>query len=183
MANAPAQIGDTVQYVDQDGKTYNVTVENAQPPPPPSAPGATPNPAGGTLAADTYEYVLTYRVNGVESGPSAQASATTTGATSQVQLSWSPIAGATDYRIYGRQAGTLGLLYTGATPSFNDTGSVTPGAAPPTNTGHASLRFRGGGGVNATKNTLLTNVPMETAVGQTNVYRKPQTGPAIPRPA
>jgi hypothetical protein len=174
MPYQQAQAGDTVQYVKPNGQTQDVIVEAAQGDPPP-APTATPNAAGGTLAADTYEYVLTYTKDSVESAPSAQAVATTTGTTSQVQLSWPAVTGATSYRIYGRQTGALGLLYTGATPSFNDTSPSAPGAAPPADTGHASLRFRGGGGVGATKNTLLTGIVRATTTAQTNVYRKVAT--------
>jgi hypothetical protein len=67
--------------------------------------------------------------------PSAEATRTTTGTTSTVTVSWTAVAGATGYRVYGRTAGgPWGLLATVTAPtvSWTDTGSATAGAAPPT---------------------------------------------------
>lgn len=99
---------------------------------------ATPQGAGGTLASDTYEYVVTATSATGESLPSSQVSATVVatgpGATGSVDLSWTPVTGATGYKIYGRQAGALGLIGTNAVgdTTFTDTGAVVPAAAPPT---------------------------------------------------
>lgn len=93
---------------------------------------AAPQEAGGTLAADTYEYVVTAITATGETLPSNVASATIVGATGSVDLTWAAVTGATGYNVYGRQAGSLGFIGTTALLTFTDTGAVAPGAAPPT---------------------------------------------------
>lgn len=99
---------------------------------------ATPNLAGGTLADDTYEYVVTATSATGETLPSAQASATvaaTVPGTGSVDLTWDAVTDATGYRIYGRQAGALVLLGTNASgdETFTDTGAAAAGPdTPPT---------------------------------------------------
>lgn len=100
------------------------------------APTATPNGGGGTLASDTYEYVVTATSATGETLPSPVVSATVVatgpGATGSVDLAWAAVEDATGYNIYGRQNGSLGLIGTTAGLTFTDTGAVAPAAAPPT---------------------------------------------------
>lgn len=102
--------------------------------PTPSGVTATPSATGGTLAAGTY----TYRVSAVnaqgETLASAAVTASTTGTTSSVAVSWAAVtpplgvSAVTGYRVYGR-TGTVGLLTTTAagTLTYTDTGAATPG--------------------------------------------------------
>lgn len=94
---------------------------------------ATPSTTGGTLAADTYEYVVTaISANAGETLPSAEVAATTTGSTGSVALAWTAVAGAASYKVYGRQHGNLRLLGSPGTNSFTDTNQALGTAQPPT---------------------------------------------------
>lgn len=97
---------------------------------------------GGTLPAGTYYYVVTglskygqlSDTDEVgETSRSNEVTATTTGSTSSVELSWTPLAGADGYNIYrSTAAGTETLLATVTSgTSFTDTGSDTPGTQTP----------------------------------------------------
>lgn len=108
----------------------------AQPPASISAAGST---TGGTLSAATYFYKETCVVAGVESGPTAEASATTTGSTSSVALTaaatTNPI-GCSDIKIY--RATTTGAetylaRLSGPGLVYVDTGAIgtVSGATPP----------------------------------------------------
>ncbi|MCK9901278.1 hypothetical protein [Glutamicibacter sp. V16R2B1] len=91
--------------------------------------------SGGTLTADTYGYKVTALSQWGEGLPSAEVTQTTTGSTSTVTLTWTAVAGAEQYRVYGRTSGgPWGLLATVSAPtvSWTDTGSASVGAAPPT---------------------------------------------------
>jgi len=104
--------------------------------PAPGLPVLTPSTTGGTLAANSYFYKIT-ALNGVgETTGSAEATVTTTGATSSVAISWGAVAGATSYRIYrGTVTNTENLYFTSATNSFTDIGGTsTAGTVPVTNT-------------------------------------------------
>lgn len=103
----------------------------------PSGLTATPHATGGTLAAGTYSYEVT-AVNGDgETTASASVTATTTGATGSVALAWTRVADGVTYKIYGRSAGSLGLIATVGSgdpdnpPHYTDSGAPAPGAAPP----------------------------------------------------
>lgn len=103
------------------------------------APGAitvTPSAAGGTLAAATYYYKATSVTAIGESMGSAEVSATTTGTTGSVALSWAAVSGATKYRIYrSTAAGAESGYYEITTNSFTDIGAATTaGSMPPYNT-------------------------------------------------
>jgi hypothetical protein len=96
---------------------------------------------GGTLANGAYAYQVT-AVNA--NGETTALAATTItvsagGGSASVILTWQPdgdSAGVT-YKVYGRVAGSIGLLATvgpfddDQTPTYTDTGSPAPGAAPP----------------------------------------------------
>lgn len=93
---------------------------------------ATPSASGGTVAAGTYYYKVTALGGGGETVASPEATATTTGSTSSVALSWTAVTGATGYRIYkGSSTGAENTYFTSATNSFTDVGgSGTSGTVP-----------------------------------------------------
>ena len=93
---------------------------------------------GGALAAGTYSYkVVARRV--LQSGlvtrstPSALATSTTT--TGAVRLAWSPVAGATEYRVYGRTSAGLTRYWTVTDTAFIDTGTTGQAGTAPTTPG------------------------------------------------
>lgn len=110
----------------------------------PRALTGTPSTTGGTLAAGTYYYKVTAVTAQGETMTSFQASATTTGATGSVALSWAapnaggPDAGAiTGYRLYrGTVSGAQNVLIGSPTgTSFTDTGGAGTAATMPTSNG------------------------------------------------
>ena len=99
----------------------------------PSAPTLS-TAAGGSLAVDTtYFYKVTAVFGAAESLPSAEASKKTSSTDKTIELNWTAVAGATGYKVYrGTASGDVKLLTTlGAVTTFNDDGSLTPGAAAP----------------------------------------------------
>jgi hypothetical protein len=111
----------------------------------PATPTATPAITGGTLtaAASPYEYELVALDANGSTLPSAPVVVSIpSGTTGSVLLSGPTIEFATSYSIYGRKAGSIGLLVAGLTGSYTedgvpgtwswtDTGAATPGAVPP----------------------------------------------------
>jgi hypothetical protein len=101
----------------------------------PAAPTLVPSTTGGFLAAGTYSYRIS-AIRGVgetAAGVAAQATVGAGGAGS-VAISWSPIAGATSYGIYGRTAGSECQLamVPAALTGWTDSGLAQPGTAAPT---------------------------------------------------
>jgi hypothetical protein len=95
-------------------------------------PAAAPATTGGTLAAGTYYYKITALNAAGESIPSAEVSATTTGSTGSVVLTWTATAGATSYKIYkGTTAGGESSYFTSTTATYTDTGTTGTSATPP----------------------------------------------------
>jgi hypothetical protein len=86
---------------------------------------ATPSTTGGTLAASTYFYkVVGIDSTGAASGVSAEVSATTTGTTSSVGLTWDVMPGAVSYRVYAGTRTNAEFHYiASATNSATDIGS------------------------------------------------------------
>jgi prepilin-type N-terminal cleavage/methylation domain-containing protein len=70
----------------------------------------TPASSGGTLLADTYSYVVTALVSGVEVPGTAASATVASGLTNKVTVSWTAYAGAGSYNVYGRGAGGLRFL-------------------------------------------------------------------------
>jgi hypothetical protein len=105
------------------------------------APRATENKTftagAGTLLPGTYSYKVT-AVNGTaqESAASVETSlaVATAGASNGVNVNWRAVQGAVSYNVYGRTAGSEGLLANVAALTYLDNGTVTPGIAPPTPT-------------------------------------------------
>lgn len=95
--------------------------------------------AGGSLPPGTYSYrVIARRPVGQgttgRSTASAQVSATTV-STGGVHVSWTPVSGATEYKVYGRSAGALATVWTVASAQFVDTGTGGAAEAVPTSPG------------------------------------------------
>jgi hypothetical protein len=83
--------------------------------------------AGGSLGNGTYSYaVVAQRTVGSDSLARSAASAVATAATASgaVRISWNPVAGASEYRVYGRTAGGLTRYWTVTGTSFTDTGTA-----------------------------------------------------------
>ena len=98
---------------------------------PPSGVTITPFSTGGTLTAATYYYVITASNANGETTPSNEVSATVTGTTSRITLTWSPAGennfAPTSYSIYrGTTTGGEHKLLTqvsGSTLTYTDTGA------------------------------------------------------------
>lgn len=89
--------------------------------------------AGGTLAAGTYWYRVSAVVGGVEGLACLEQSGTVaSGSTGSVALSWTAVASATAYKIYGRTQGAEQLLTSQAGTTYTDTNAATPSGALPT---------------------------------------------------
>lgn len=88
---------------------------------------------GGTLAAASYAYSVTAVNSSGETISSTGATVVVAaGTTNSVTVGWGAVVGATQYRIYGRTAGSQLYIGTSTTLSFLDTGAITPaGATPP----------------------------------------------------
>jgi PKD repeat protein len=107
--------------------------------PTPSGVAAAPE-AGGTLAAGTYVYRVVARgpvgmgTTG-RSTASAEAQATVLAAGGAVRLTWTPVPGATEYRVYGRTAGALKTMWKVSAPEFVDAGSGGASESVPASSG------------------------------------------------
>ena len=90
---------------------------------------------GGTLSASTsYSYQVTALNSAGETLASTAVSITTGSATSTntVTATWNSVNGAASYNIYGRTSGSIAKIANVTTPSYTDTGSVSPSGAVPT---------------------------------------------------
>lgn len=89
----------------------------------------------GTPAGRTWKYVVTAEINGVESAPTAAASATGAAALSNsdyITLTWNPVTEAERYNVYRALNGVyyyVGQAYDAASPSFVDNGIVSDTAS------------------------------------------------------
>lgn len=85
---------------------------------------------GGTLAAASYAYSVTAVNSSGEtiSGTGATA-VVAAGTTNKITLTWTAVTGATQYRIYGRSSGSKLYIATTTTPTYVDTGAITPAGA------------------------------------------------------
>lgn len=104
----------------------------------PTGLAATGSTTGGALAAATYYYKVTACVPNGETVGSNEVSVVTTGTTSKVALTWAIPSGggATGYRVYrgtapGAENKLVGVIVSGTTTSFTDTGAATVTGAPP----------------------------------------------------
>lgn len=124
----------------------------------PTGLAATAAITGGTLAAATYSYQVTaVNANGETTALAAVTAIVASGTTGKVTLTWNKSAEYVQYKIYGRVAGSIGVLATvgpfdnDQTATYVDTGTPAPGAAVP------SSNTTGGPG-------SYTNTPVVTAV-------------------
>jgi hypothetical protein len=105
---------------------------------------AVPSTTGGTFAAGTKFWVFTATDANGETTASNEVTATLTGSTSSVALSWPQVDGAAGYKIYrGTAANTENVLVatigSGSTLTYLDTGTAGSAATPPvTNTAELS---------------------------------------------
>jgi hypothetical protein len=100
-------------------------------------PGVSTLGTGGAIPAGTYYYKITVvDYNGNQTTGSTEVSATLTGTTSKVTLTWTAVTGATSYNIYrGTSAGNESLYYSSTTNSYVDiNGTSTAGTVPTVNT-------------------------------------------------
>jgi hypothetical protein len=106
----------------------------------PPAATAVPAITGGTLtaAASPYAYQITWvNANGETIHSASVAATIASGIAGKVTLTFTKpadkqVAAGVTVNVYGRLAGSLGLIATGVTgTTFVDDGSATPGAAPP----------------------------------------------------
>lgn len=93
----------------------------------------TPSTSGGTLATDTYSYYVSAIVGGVEIVASDHIDVSVTGPTGSVALTWTGVAGATDYRIYRYRVSAPDSLPVyqakgSGTTGFTDAGAAGTGA-------------------------------------------------------
>ncbi len=104
----------------------------------------TPGVGGGTVTAAAHAYQVT-AVNANGQTTALAATTITLGSVGTVTLTWNPTADGVTYNVYGRVAGSIGLLATvgpfdpESPPSWVDTGSISPGAAPPASNTTAGL--------------------------------------------
>jgi hypothetical protein len=100
--------------------------------------GAAPAPGAGTLAAGTYAYRVAARIPAgqttkASSAASAEVTATLT-STGGVTISWTPVAGAADYVIYGRTSGATTSYWKTTESFFTDNGAAGTAGSPPSAT-------------------------------------------------
>ena len=96
---------------------------------------ATAAPGAGSLAAGTYYYKVQARAavgqSTATSNASAEVSATiAAGATGGVTISWTPIAGALEYRVYGRASNGQNMYWTTTGAFLTDSGSAGTSGSP-----------------------------------------------------
>jgi hypothetical protein len=94
---------------------------------------------GGTLSAGVYAYRIVARRR-VGSGAIARSTASGETAVAisdggAVRIRWDPVAGASEYRVYGRTAGSQTMYWVVDTPEFVDTGVPGAGGAAPKSAG------------------------------------------------
>lgn len=105
----------------------------------PANPAVTAVASGGTFAAATYYWkIVAVNGSGVSVGSSEVSAAIVLNGSAN--LSWSPVTGATSYRIYrGTATNSEDHYQTSSTTSFTDTGATgTSGTVPGTATGFYS---------------------------------------------
>ena len=105
----------------------------------PAAPTLSSGGAAGPLTG-TYTYAITAVNAQGETVAGPTASITVSGAV-DIFLSWPAVPGAVSYNVYGRIAGSLGLLFSTTSTSPYDDGGYTPGAAPPTINSTGTLTY------------------------------------------
>jgi hypothetical protein len=158
----------TVTYIDSRGRSRNATVLG-RPATAPTIGTTTTSTTGGTLNTGlSHNYKVTAMVGGTESLPSVVSNTVVTGAgtTNSNTVNWTPVAGATGYRVYGRTTSNWLLIATvsgQATATYVDTGAITPAGLPPS-ANDLTLRI-------GDAHVIVNNVALATSLAQTGVYR------------
>lgn len=163
-ATRVARRNDIVLYRNAKGKyRQGIVIADTKAP---GQPASSTSTSGGTLAAATYSYRVTFVVQGLETAPSVAKTQVTTGATSTVTIDVTNIAitGATSWKVYGRTGGSELLMGTVTLPTktFVDDGSATPSGALTTDSGNVSIDVH--------HQPILTNIAKTTTLKATNVY-------------
>jgi hypothetical protein len=144
-----------------DNLAVKILSENISPPSAPSV--VLGGASGGTLAAASYSYAVTAISAIGETLPSTAGTlVVASGTTNRITVTWTAVAGARGYKLYGRiVGGGYGLIATlnANTLSYSDTGTVTPVVAtqPPGVAPTATTRFT----VQIFDNSLNTVLPQE----------------------
>jgi len=173
-----AVLGDTVQYRNAAGQTFNAIVRGTQPAIPGAGVWSVANSGtGGTLGAATYSYRIAKVQNGIESAPAvAKTTVVGAGSTNKCTITLPTDVGTLGitYNVYGRSAGSELRIGTNvATATFDDTGSVTPTGALATADGRISLmNFTGGLPTAAFAGAGVLKATALRGAGSTNVYMK-----------
>lgn len=164
---------------DEDSLAFEV-VNSIVLPAAPAPTGVSVTPGGsGTIPAGSYSWAVTALVPDGETNASMSATYALP-ANGSATVSWTAVVGAVGYRVYRKQFGDLDPHFLGGTTgatTFNDTGSIAPGAAiPPTRTARVRALVAGGDG-NVAPNTVTE---LQTPIaGVTEVYNTaPLTGGA-----
>jgi len=176
MPLGTAAVGDTVQYRNAVGQTFNATVRTLQPAVPASADFTVANDGtGGTLGAATYSYRITNVVNGVEGAPvAAKTTVVGAGSTNKCTITFPNATATSVYGVYGRVGGSellIGYSTAGAT-TFVDTGAVTPAGALPTADGRVGLITPTKGLQNGKQGVTAIKATAMRGAGSTNRYFK-----------
>lgn len=144
MGLKDATLGDTVQYRNARGETFNATVRQLQPAAPIAGDFTVANSGtGGTLGVATYSYRITQLVNGVESAPnSAKTTVVGAGSTNKCTITFPNATATSQYGVYGRTGGSelfIAYVTPGVAGTYDDTGAITPTGALPTADGRVGL--------------------------------------------
>lgn len=103
-------------------------------------------PGAGSLGSLVYAYgISTVLTNGEEGTPTNWVfpQVVTTLANYAIKLDWPPVANAQTYKIWGRAAGSIGLITSvpATTLEFIDDGSITPSGNPPNSIADIPIRY------------------------------------------
>lgn len=171
-----AAIGDTVQYRNAVGQTFNAQVLQTELAAPAGGAWSVANSGtGGTLGAATYSYRIAAVRNGLV-GVAATAKTTVVGAgtTNKCTITLPTDVGTNGitYNIYGRTGGSELLIASGvSTATYDDTGAITPSGALPAATNGRVQLFIPTGGYTAAAAGVVKATALRGA-GSTNVYMK-----------
>jgi hypothetical protein len=171
-----AQVGDTVQYRNTRGETFNVMVRATQPAAPAGGAWSVANQAtGGTLGAATYSYRIAQVKYGViGAAATAKTNVVGSGTTNRSVITLPTDVGLNGvaYNIYGRTGGAELLLASNITAAtWDDTGALTPAGALPTADGRIGV-FTPTRGLPATAASSVLKATALRGAGSTNVYFK-----------
>lgn len=113
-------------------------------------------PGGGTLTELVYAYSVSTTLIDGEVGPPSNwvfPQITTPSGSYGITLTWPAVFNAASYQIWGRAAGSIGLLATvsASTLTFTDDGSITPTGSPPNTISELPIRYN-------SLNSLTVNV-------------------------